>query len=304
MKSIYYIIMLLVGVIILNGCETDENGPMPDSFEEAAVAYMVLDQTSSGLVNLNDLNAFNFVGTIDVLYDPSFDKLTLMVAYNGDYANPGVLIDDITSTPYDFSVTINDVVNAVSQLNSADDIEISDYFTFYVNVTKNGKEYPVYTMVGDKAIRTIGSGLITSVQEFEDANAVTDVRIDVPCGYDVEGVTGNYIGSSAGWAVNGPITITPDPNDPFVVYVSGLATIDGLEEDLGPLKMIIDPNSYNVTAEKTVLASLVTWGAPYHNIAYQGSGRLNTCNGTYQMTFSITVDEGSFGSYAFTFTKQ
>jgi hypothetical protein len=304
MKTIYYIIILLVGGIILNGCETDENGPMPDSFEEAAVAYMVLDQTSSGLVNLNDLGAFNFVGTIDVLYDPSFDKLTLMVAYNGDYANPGVLIDNITSIPYDFSVSINDVVNAVSQLNSTDDIEISDYFTFYVNVIKNGKEYPVYVMVGGKAIRTIGSGLITSVQEFEDANALTDVRIDVPCGYSVEEVTGNYNAVSGPWGVNGPITITADPEDPFVVYVAGLETIDGLEEDKGPLKMIIDPNSYNVVAEKTVLASLVTWGAPYHNIAYEGSGRLNTCDGTYEMTFSITVDEGSFGSFPFTLTKQ
>lgn len=305
MKSIYYIIMLMVGVIILNGCETDENGPMPDSFEEAAVAYMILDDASSGLVNLNDLNAFNFAGIIDVLYEPTFDKLTLMVAYNGDYENPGVLIDEITSTPYDFSVTMNDVINALSQLSSSDDIEISDYFTFYVNVTKNGKEYPVYIMVGGKAIRTIGSGLITSVQEFEDANAVTDVRIDVPCGYDVEGVTGNYLAVSADWGASGDVTITVDPEDPFIVYVEGLAAMEGLVEDGGPLKMVIDPNSYNVIAERTTLASdLVPWGYPYTGYSFEGSGRLNTCNGTYQMSFTITVDQGSFGSYGFTLTKQ
>jgi hypothetical protein len=293
--------MLLVGIIILNGCETDTNGPMPDTFEEAGVAYMILDETSSGLVNLNDLEAFNFAGSIDVLYDPTFDKLTLMVAYNGDYANPAVLVDNITTVPYDFSVGMNDLVSALSQLNSTDDIEISDYFTFYVNVTRNGKEYPVYVMVGGKAINTVSSGLVTSLQQFEDADAVTNVRIDVPCGYDVAGVTGNYNGASAGWAVNGPITITADPEDQFVVYVTGLATIDGMEEDQGPLRMDIDPNSYNVNVEKQVIAS-DAWGV-YHNIAYRGTGKLNTCDGTYTMTFAISVDEGNFGSFSFTFTK-
>ena len=226
MKSIYYILMLFVGVIILNGCETDENGPMPDTFEEGGVAYMVMDATSSGLVNLNDPAAFNLKGTIDVLFEPEFDKLALMVAYNGDYANATVLVDNITSTPHQFSVDLDDVIGAVSQLNSVEDIEISDYFTFYVNLTKGGKEYPVYTMVGGKAIRTVTAGLRTAVRNVENAAAVTDIRIDVPCGFDPATVVGNYQAVSLDWGASGSVTITADPANPFIVYVAGLASME------------------------------------------------------------------------------
>lgn len=300
MKSIYYIITLIVGVMLLNGCETDTNGPMPDTFEEAGVAYMVLDESSSGLINLNDVDAFNFAGSIDLLFEPAYDKLTLMVAYNGDHDNAGILVDNITSTPHDFSVSMSDVISAVSSIGSVDDVEIGDYFIFYVNVTIGGKVYPVYKMVAGKAIRTIGSGVISSLAALEGSDALTDVRIDVPCGYDVEKVTGDYIAYSGPWLVEGPITITADPEDPFVVYVSGLAELDGLVEDQGPLKMIIDPNSYNVSAPKQALATEVWLG--YKDLSYGGSGRLNTCNGVYTMDFEITVNLGSYGSYPFTFT--
>jgi hypothetical protein len=303
MKSIhYYILMLFVGAFMLNGCEVDENGPMPDTFEEGGVAYMVMEAGSSGLINLNDPAAFNLKGTIDVLFQPEFDKLTLMVAHKGDYANAKVLVDNITSTPHQFTVSLNNLISAIPQLNSVADIQIGDYFTFYVNVTKGGKEYPVYKIVGDRAIRTIAPGLITALRNVENAAAITDLRIDVPCAFDPLLVVGNYRAVSSAWDVDGPVTITADPNDPFIVYVAGLAALDGLNENLGPLKMVIDPNSYNVAAVKTALASNA-WG--YSNFSYQGSGKLNTCNGTYSMSFSITVDQGTFANnQAFTFTKQ
>jgi hypothetical protein len=64
--------------------------------------------------------------------------------------------------------------------------------------------------------------------------------------------------------------------------------------------MIVNPLNFEVKAVKTVIATVAF---QYHNIAYEGFGILNTCNGTYEMTFTITVDEGSFGTNAFTFTK-
>ena len=83
------------------------------------------------------------------------------------------------------------------------------------------------------------------------------------------------------------------------------SSMEGLVEDKGPLKMIINPNSYNVVAEKTVLASsTAAWGLPYTNYYYSGSGKLNTCNGTYTMSYTIGIDQGSWGSFNFTLTRQ
>ncbi len=307
MKSIYYIIMLLVGVIILNGCETDENGPMPDTFEEGGVAYMVMDTTTSTIILPGNLDAFVVEGKIDVLFEPQFDKLMLMVAYNGDHTNAGLLIDDITSLPFSFSVNMDDVIEAVPQLNSREDIDYSDYLTFYVNMVIGDKVYPIYQNIGGKEIRTVGSGLITALQNFENEEAITDIRIDVPCQYDVEAVTGSYraVSPPSDWNASGSVTITADENDPYIVYVAGLAAMEGLVEDQGPLKMIINPVDFSVTAEETVLASDVApWDLPYTGYKYEGTGRLNTCNGTYTMVFTIGIDQGSWGAYNFTLTKQ
>ncbi len=85
------------------------------------------------------------------------------------------------------------------------------------------------------------------------------------------------------------VTVTVDPDDEYTVYVAGLAALDGLDEDLGPLKMTVNPLNFEVTAERTVLASVAFSG--YTNIAYEGFGTLNTCDGTYEMNFTITVDQ-------------
>jgi len=80
------------------------------------------------------------------------------------------------------------------------------------------------------------------------------------------------------------------------LLVAGLETLDGLNEDGGPLPLIIDPASYAITVPKTVLASNA-WG--YHNLAYKGTGTLNTCSQAIQLNIAISVDEGSFGTFTF-----
>ncbi|MDX2414941.1 MAG: hypothetical protein QNK33_07095, partial [Bacteroidales bacterium] len=123
----------------------------------------------------------------------------------------------------------------------------------------------------------------------------------IACDY----ISADYVGtpnaSSAGWGVNGPVTVTVDPTDPtgYTLLVAGLETMEGLNEDGGPLPLIIDPASYAITVPKTVLAS-VAWS--YTNIAYEGTGTLNTCSRAIQLNIAISVDQGGFGSYIFNIT--
>jgi len=152
------------------------------------------------------------------------------------------------------------------------DVKLNDEFTFEVVTIKNGKKY------------------------YSNAAIVAPVV----CAYDPAFVSGSYHAHSDDWGSDGDVTITVDPNNPFIVYVAGLEAIEGLNEDKGPLKMVINSTNFAVTAVHTVLAS-DAWG--YHNIAYEGSGKLNTCDGTYTMLYKITVDEGSFGSFNFVLTK-
>jgi len=124
--------------------------------------------------------------------------------------------------------------------------------------------------------------------------------IPVACAYDVNLATGSYHVVGGDWGSEGNVTLTSDPEDQYKIYVSGLEEIEGLTEDLGPLVMYINPVNYAVTAPKKAIAS-DAWG--WHNIAYEGSGTYSSCDGAYSMIFTITVVEGTFGTFQFSFTR-
>lgn len=101
--------------------------------------------------------------------------------------------------------------------------------------------------------------------------------------------------------MDGTVQVALDPNDEYTLLVTGIAALDGFTEDGGPLPLIIDPASYAVTVPKTMLATKVY---SYDNFSYSGSGTLNTCSREIQLNMAITVDQGSFGSYAFTISYE
>jgi hypothetical protein len=198
------------------------------------------------------------------------EKVVIIASYNN--SNEWTDITEITNFPATVRLVSG---NVIQQLGLAQgDIANGDVFTFQVEFTENGKNY--FT------------------------NSV--INVPVACAFDPALTKGSYHSVSAEWVTDGNVTITASPTDPYTIYVAGLETIDGNVEDLGPLVMHINPITYAVTAVKTTLVSTVSWG-PYHNLAYAGTGVYNSCNGTYEMNFEITVTEGLFGTFGFTMTK-
>jgi len=200
----------------------------------------------------------------------SADKAVVVASYNGNAQR--VDVAEATSFPATIRIVSGDVIQALGLTQA--EVANGDLFTLEV--------------------------LLTSKGMTTRSNAVLNVA--VACAFDEALTAGSYHSVSADWATDGNITLEADPADPYKIYVTGLETIDGNVEDLGPLVMHIDPATFAVTADKTVLVSAVSWG-PYHNLAYAGSGVYSSCDGSYQMAFDITVDEGSFGRFAFTFTR-
>jgi len=254
-------------ILIFSSCETEVIDP---AGERGVASVPGIEDMNPATFDVNDLEN-TYVQFNLVLEDPGVSEAIVLVSYKEEKR---VEVTRVSSFPATVKIALKDVIAKLGmQLSS---VAAADEFKFEVQTVQGAKTY------------------------FSSAA----FNVAVVCGYDQSMVTGSYRGVCDAWGVDGPITITPDPDDPYTVYVAGLATIDGLDEDLGPLKMVINPLNFEVTAVKTVVASLVTWGAPYHNIAYEGSGKLNTCDGTYVMDFYITVSEGSFGGpFVFTFTK-
>jgi hypothetical protein len=193
-------------------------------------------------------------------------EMVVLASINGDKSRTPV--KTISSFPAQVTVTLAEVAQAKGV--SVGSFVVGSIFNFEVQTTSGGKNY----------------------------RSPASFNAPLACAYLRENVSGAYTASSAGWGVNGPITIVADDADPFTLYVTGLIGLDGMEEDQGPLVMKVNPGNFQVSAPRAVLGSDF-FG--YSNVAYAGSGVLDTCTGVYTMNFTITVDQGSFGSYAFTF---
>jgi len=260
-----FIIMLIALTI---SCED-----LPDPAGERSVAIVPgISNLNPGVFDVNDLENSYVRFTITLPQGTSSDKVTIIGSYNNNHAD--VTITELTSFPA--VVTLTSAETARKMGLALTDLERGDVFNFELLITTNGR-----------------------------ATRSTPLNIPVACVYSVNMATGSYHSFSpaypGGWETEGDITLTGDDDDPYTIYVSGLEELDGNVEDLGPLVMHVNPVTYAVTVPKKALASSV-WGV-YHNIAYEGSGTFSTCDGTYSLNLLITVDEGTFGTFPFTFTR-
>lgn len=271
MKKIKILSLLTLLILLGVSCSTQEDDPA--GLRGVAVVPGI-SNLNPGAFDSKDLANTYVQFTLDIPKGTSVSKATIQVSYNGQKER--VEFATVNTFPATIKVSLADAVSKLGM--SLSDVKLGDIFNIEVLTTTDGKTY------------------------YSNSN----VDAAVVCAYNPALASGSYHAKSSDWGVDGDVNITVDPNDQYTVYVSGLETIDGLDEDKGPLKMVIDPATYSVQAEKTVLASSTSgWGptSDYHNIAYTGSGTYSSCDGTYVMAFDISVDEGDFGTYHFTLTK-
>ena len=265
MKKYMILAFMAAMVLTFSSCETEVDDPAGLRNEGIVPAITNL---KPAFFDVNE-PATTFV-KFDLDATTGVSEINIVASYNKDLTR--IPIMNIATFPAkDIKIYMRDVATALGI--ELDSINPGDMFTL-------------------EALTTQGANIYRS-------NAV--ILAAAACAYDPARVSGSYKAVSGIWEVDGPVTITVDPDNKYIVYVAGLAALDGLVEDKGPLKMVVDSLNFGVIAERTVLASVAFSG--YTNIAYEGFGDLNTCDGTYEMNFTITVDQGSFGQFPFTLTK-
>ena len=266
MKKIKIISIIVLLAAVIFSCEKLKD---PAGLRHAAGVPLISD-IHPGIFDSKDLVNSYVEFKISLENGMQADKAVIQASYNDQAERTE--ITEVSAFPATVRVVSGDVIQKLG-LTPAGIIN-GDVFILEVLITANGMT--------------------------TRSNAV--LNVSVACAFEQALASGSYHSVSAEWATDGNITLISDAVDPFTIYVEGLETIDGNVEDLGPLVMHINPSTFAVTADKTILVSTVSWGA-YHNLAYAGSGVYNSCDGSYQMNFDITVDEGSFGRFAFTFTR-
>lgn len=307
MKLVLRYISIFAIALTVFSCDFDENGQMPDNMTETSFPYIIFDaEASAPFVNLTSPADYMMSGTIDVLFKEQvpFDKLRLVVVYNGAYDKPYTIEDNITTVPHDFTITSSTLIDIISELGSVDDMKADDKYHVYVIPTMNGEEFPPYQLLGGKAYNTVSSSILQNLNAFTGLNSA-DYVINVPCQLLPENMVGSYYMASDDWEAYGDVTIEADPNDPYKVYIYGIAAAEGLVDNGNGIEVYVDPDTYAASAKKTVLAAdLAAWGLSYTNYYYEPvSANFNTCDGSYTFTFKIGVDQGSWGNFNYKFTR-
>jgi hypothetical protein len=261
MKRIKILRLTIILIAVLFGCEEAKD---PAGQRNVGIVPLLTDV--NGMFISGEPNSF-VQFKVDLQAGAAVENAQIVVSSREEFQR--VKIADITSFPSDFTFTLGAITEKIGEINEGEFIYIE------VVTTKDG-------------IRTRSNAALAQM---------------VYCGYDVALATGAYhsVSPSSEWNSEGDISLKADLVDQFKIFVTGLETIDGLNEDKGPLVMHIDPVTFSVVADKTVLAS-DAWGET--NIAYEGTGSYNSCSGEYSMSFNISTDQTDYGSFAFTFTRK
>lgn len=265
MKQYKLIAFLFSFALIISSCE-DTNESLVGS-RGVAVVPTIADINPAFYTS--DLASSYVAFTVDLEEGDTVDSAEVQVTFNGETA----VLQNIESFPSTVTITATDAMTALGLTES--DVNIDDYFLCHVVTTKGG-------------ISTRSSAAI---------------KIFVTCEFDSALTEGSYHVVSEGWEVEGDVTLTADPDNPYLIGISGLYEMEGGAPNDNVLYLTVNPSNFNVTHETTKLGSSAPWGQ-YTNYYYGPvSGLYKSCTGSFEMTFAITVDEGAFGNYSFVFTK-
>lgn len=291
MKKIFILFIILSGLMF--SCSTGDMDQI-DLAKVSAVPDFVLDTSKGGFIDKADANG-EFGFALSVAQGNPVSGL-LKVAYINNVTGEVTFADveSVTTFPYNKVMTVGELVGLFSELTSTDDLNPGDTFTFFTNFTledgtiviaydENGPNYS-----GD----TMNSPLFTPLISFS-----------VACSYNPALAVGSYHVISEDWQVEGDVTFEADPSDPYKIFVSGIYEMEGGAPNDHKLEMNIDPSTFAVTPVTSLLGPNTPWGS-YTNYYYgPGGGVFKSCDGSFEMNFKITVEEGSFGTYKFLFTR-
>lgn len=267
MKQINILAFFFALTLILGGCEdTNEN--------------LVGSRGMSVMPEISAINPAFFTSDIANSYiaftvalpeGETVDAAEIQVMYKGKTS----VLKPIKSFPANITVPASEVVKSLGI--SENDVAIGDSFTIYVVTTTNG---------------------VTS-------RSPAALVVNVTCEFDTNLTTGSYHVVSSDWQVEGDVTVTADQANPFKLNIIGLQEMEGLVNNGNNLVLTIDPFSFKMSGSKTILAAdLLPWKLSYTNYYYDPIGGLyNSCDGSFTMQVKIGIDQGSYGTFNFKFTR-
>jgi hypothetical protein len=273
MKKMYlYSSLILALAFLWSGCDTNEN-----LVQQRGVAVVpALEASPAFFTDDFDNSSIQFNASIPT--EKQVESAELRVGFGGRSAR----VQTITSFPLEVNLTAREAMNALGLTDNDVDVVTNNTFTFYILTTSNG---------------------ITTY-----SRAAT-VRALVTCEFNPELTEGHFRIVSGAWGMDAFVTLAADPDNRYRILISGLFEAEGGEPNDNVVVLNINPASFEVSGPRSTLGGYAPFATPANQAAWGAyhwtptSGVFRTCTGVFEITVSVTVDAGGFGSFPFVLTR-
>ncbi len=238
----------------------------------------VMGQMSPALYYATDLESSYVEFDVDLSENDNVESAQIEVVYNDSLS---AIVKDLPSLPAKVHLDAVDVFKSLGV--DASSVSSNDVLYVYVLTTNNGV-----------TTRSIAADRIKILE----------------CAYDEEMACGAYDCVSEDWEAEGNVVL--NKVDDYTFEIVGFnENVDGISDYGVNIVLQIDPATFNLAnvGESFTISPDLTldWGddyAGYTDYTYTIiSGSYDTCTGTYEVEFDISVSIGDFGSYKFTFVR-
>lgn len=212
-------ILSVIFLLLIASCQEEPDLRMPD-IPKAPTLYMLPSADSDEFIDFNDPGSFNLQFDLGIMYDDPFERATIAVSRNGDYANQYIVVDNITTLPQTLTITAEDIVNAIPEYSSASDISQGDQLNFFINVTT--EEGDVFTGISETGDLAASPAVVNALAVFHGANAVLNKNIVVPCATLL--IPGTYTCVANGFSTD---PNPPEGTNPAVDYTTEVTLSQG-----------------------------------------------------------------------------
>lgn len=210
MKTINYIMLMFAISLIICSCE-DDGGTSVITLEEGAVPNMVKSPSTDAFFDLVKLNngenvSVTFSAEVAQGNPASTDIVGVYKTTAGQFYST-ILFNNV-SLPQDFNLSVNDIVEAFSELNSAADISVGDAISLTTRFTM--EDGTVLNILNNDGTSGTGTNIQTTVL------FTTVIIYPVSCPSDISGIY-NVVSNGDNTdgqppAVNVPYTVTITDN--------------------------------------------------------------------------------------------
>jgi len=301
MKKIFFAYISLSLLFLTLSC--DKELPYPIKDVKRGVLIDVVRMPSTEGVLTDGLTTGNYKVKLTIPEnqgDYSFMKnaqlLAVLQDVNGSRSSQ-VIMDNITQFPAEISLNLSDIYKKFGQT-----VPTARQILFITaNVVLNdGTVIPGWTaLTGFNNVAFAG-------WQVDGRAYSSNVRYAVVCPFDpdLSALAGDYyFESPPAWGDEGDVVLEADPTNPYKIYVKGLAEVHGLISNGNKLELNFNPVDFSVSGGPRVILATAAW--QYTNFAMQAvSGSFDSCTNVYSVSITISVAQGTFGTYACKFTKQ